>query len=159
MRTSRKRTIAIIVPVTVLALAGIATAAGLTTTSATLGGGSTTVTNNCAIRVSYTTAGSADVTYVPPGPVPTGGTTPSTPGGYYLTKVTLNPSGLDCNSASFKVTVAKANGAILSEAVGNFASTAIAVPVTITNAFAQDVGAVYATVTTTTPSTSPTTAP
>ena len=157
MRTSRKRTIAIIVPVAVLALAGIATAAGLTTTSASLGGGSTTVTNNCAIRVSYAaTPGSPDVTYQPPAPATS--TTSLSPGGYYLTKVTLTPSGTDCNSASFKVTVAKATGAFLSEAVGNFASTAVAVPVTV-NAFAQDVGAVYATVTTTTPSTLATTAP
>ena len=158
MRTSRKRTIAIIVPVTVLALAGIATAAGLTTTSATLGGGSTLVTNTCAIKVTYATGLSADVTYQAPGPVVAPATVPSTPGGYYLTKVTLTPSGTDCNSASFKVTVAKATGAFLSEAVGNFASTAVAVPVTV-NAFAQDVGAVYATVTTTTPSTLATTAP
>ena len=148
MRTSRKRTIAIIVPVTVLALAGIATAAGLTTTSASLGGGSTTVTNNCAIRVSYAaTPGSPDVTYQPPAPATS--TTSLSPGGYYLTKVTLTPQGTDCANAMFRVTVADINGASLSQATGSFVSATGAVTVTLTpNAFAQNVSAVYAAVTT-----------
>ena len=147
MRTSRKRTIAIIVPVTVLALAGIATAAGLTTTSATLGGGSTLVTNTCAIKVTYATGLSADVTYQAPGPVVAPATVPSTPGGYYLKFVTLAPSGGDCTNAFYRVTVAKGTtGASLSEAVGNFGSTPSVTKVAV-NAFAFDVGAVYATVT------------
>ena len=149
MRTSRKRTIAIIVPVTVLALAGIATAAGLTTTSATLGGGSTTVTNNCAIRASYAaTPGSPDVTYQAPQP-PVAPATVGTPGGYYLTKVTLTPSGTDCASAMFRVTVADINGASLSQASSSFTTATAAVTVTLTvPAFAQNVSAVYAAVTT-----------
>ena len=150
MRTSRKRTIAIIVPVTVLALAGIATAAGLTTTSATLGGGSTLVTNNCAIKVTYDmSVGSTDVAFQAPvaavtGPPAVAGTL----GGYYLTKVTVTPLGqADCANASFRVTVAKASGAPLGEGVGVFTTTTAAVKVNV-SAFAQDVGAAYATVTT-----------
>ena len=143
MRTSRKRTIAIIVPVTVLALAGIATAAGLTTTSATLGGGSTTVTNNCAIRVSYATAPpSPDVTYQPPNAAA------ATVGGYYLTKVTLTPSGTDCALAMFRVTVADINGVALSQMSGTFTTATAAFTVTLTApVFAQNVSAVYAAVT------------
>ena len=155
MRTSRKRTIAIIVPVTVLALAGIATAANLATTSATLGGGSTLVTNNCAIKVTYDmSVGSTDVTFQAPVPSPPAAT--ATLGGYYLKQVTLTPSGPDCASASFRVTVAKSSGAPLSEAVGSFASSTPGPvgPVKVAvNAFAFDVGAVYATVTTGTAST------
>ena len=156
MRTSRKRTIAIIVPVTVLALAGIATAAGLTTTSATLGGGSTTVTNNCAIAVSYSTTGTPDISFQAPVLAVPG--TPGTPGGYYLKFVTLTPTGADCINASYRVTVAKASGASLSEVVGNFGSAPSVARVAV-NAFAFDVGAVYATVTTGTASTTGVTAP
>ena len=147
MRTSRKRTIAIIVPVTVLALAGIATAAGLTTTSATLGGGSTTVTNNCAIAVSYSTTGTPDISFQAPVAAVTG--TPATPGGYYLKFVTLTPTGSDCGGAAYRVTVAKQSGAALSEVFGSFGAngaTLVAVKVAV-NAYAFDVGAVYATVT------------
>ena len=156
MRTSRKRTIAIIVPVTVLALAGIATAAGLTTTSTSLGGGSTLVTNNCAIAVSYATlsgtTGNTDVQYQAP--------TSTTLGGYYLKNVTLTPTGSDCGGASFRVTVATKLGAPLSEAFGSFGAngaTLVAVKVVV-NAYAFDVGAVYATVTNNTAGT-PVTAP
>jgi|GEM_PF-3777336 len=147
MRTSRKRTIAIIVPVTVLALAGIATAAGLTTTSATLGGGSTVVTNNCSIKVSYDLTN--DVTFQAPVTAAVGPPAVAAAlGGYYLSKVTVTPGGqADCLNAAFRVTVAKASGVALGEGVGTF--TALTTPVKIVvSAFAQDVGAAYATVTT-----------
>ena len=138
MRKSRKRTIAIVVPVTVLALAGIATAAGLTTTSATLGGGSTVVTNNCAIKVTYDMTN--DVVFKAP-------VVGTSPGGYYLTNVQLTPTGTDCNGAQFRVTVAKSTGASIGEGTGSFASPAVLVKVPV-SAFAQDVAAAYATVTT-----------
>jgi len=147
MRTSRKRTIAIIVPVTVLALAGIATAAGLTTSSTSLGGGSTLVTNNCSIKVSYDLVN--DVAFQGPVVGP-----PATVGGYYLSKVTVTPGGQsDCVGAAFRVTLAKTSGLTLTEAVSAFttATAPIKVPV---SAFAQDVGAAYATVSNNTASTS-----
>ena len=155
MRKSRKRTIAIVVPVTVLALAGIATAAGLTTTSATLGGGGTTVTNNCALNVAYDlSAASTDIKYVP------FSTTPSVTGGYYLTKVMVtatNPTNADCKNASFRVTVTDTNGASLGEGVGSLDNAGVPLvaktPLSGTGALARDVVRAYATISTATQST------
>ncbi|MBC7678262.1 MAG: hypothetical protein H7233_04650 [Pseudorhodobacter sp.] len=154
MRTSRKRTIAIIVPVTVLALAGIATAAGLTTTSTTLGGGSTTVTNGCSLSVSYDLVnGVVYQAYVPAGTAPV---TPAVPGGYYLSRVVLTPNvNPDCNSAQFRITVAKADGTSITEATGALSATGTAPAFTplLVKPLAKDVGAVYATITSPTLST------
>ena len=146
MRTSRKRTIAIIVPVTVLALAGIATAAGLGISSTTLGGGSTTVTNGCALAVSYDLVnGVVYQPYVAPT-----GTNPAVPGGYYLTSVVLAPNtSPDCASAKFRITVAKADGTSITETSGSLSSTGTALPSTplLVKALAKDVERVYATIT------------
>ena len=155
MRTSRKRTIAIIVPVTVLALAGIATAAALTTTSATLGGGGTTVTNNCALNVSYDLGVlSTDIKYV------AASTGPTVKGGYYLTKVVVAPVApisADCKNAAFRVTVTDSNGLSLGEGVGaldlNGVPTVAKTPLSGSGAFAQDVARAYATVSTATQTT------
>ena len=157
MRTSRKRTIAIIVPVTVLALAGIATAAGLTTTSATLGGGGTTVTNSCALNVSYDlSANSSDLKYVAASaPL----ATPVVKGGYYLTKVvvaSLGTPNVDCKNAAFRVTVTDSNGVSLGEGTGSLDATGapVVAKTTLTSsAFAGDVSRAYATVSTATQTT------
>ena len=150
MRTSRKRTIAIIVPVTVLALAGIAAAAGLTTTSATLGGGQTAVSNACTLAVSYDmTNDIAYQAFVPP----VTGTSPvaAIPGGYYLSRVLLTSNAVaDCKSAKFRVTVAKADGTPIGEGTGTLDGTTgqAAGPVSLAvKPLAKDVGAVYATIT------------
>ncbi len=143
MRTSRKRTIAIIVPVTVLALAGIATAAVLTTTSATLGGGSTAVSNSCTLKVSYDLT--TDVLYQAPVIL-----APTSVGGYYLSNVSVTPGGQpDCKLAKFKVTIAKGDGTSIGEGTGTVDATgALVSDVPLTKkALAQDVGAAYATIT------------
>ena len=157
MRTSRKRTIAIIVPVTVLALAGIAAAAGLTTTSATLGGGGTTVTNSCALNVSYDlSAGSTDIKYVAAVLAPA---SPVVRGGYYLTKVVVapvTPVSADCKNAAFRVTVTDGNGLSLGEGAGSLDASGVPTvaktSLSGTGAFAQDVVRAYATVSTATQS-------
>lgn len=114
MHKFSKRTLAVVVPVAALSVVGIAYAASLTVTSTTLGGGTSTVANACAIDVSYD---EEDLTYS------------NAANGYVLAKVNVRPSaasGTNCDGDSWRVTVTDALGDALGEAKGEFAETAVA---------------------------------
>lgn len=87
-------------------------AASLTVTPNSLGSGSASVTNSCNVSTSYSTSYSANA--------------------YQVTTVTVTPSGVACNGLFYRVTAANAAGGSLEEWTGQFAPTAVAVPLAVT---------------------------
>lgn len=135
MGRSRKRVAVVVVPLVALVGVGVAFANTLGISSTTLGGGSGTVDNACALSASYAPS---DLTFA---------ATP-TPG-YYVTKVTVTPSGASCDGKSWKVSLTDSSNAQLAEMTGTFAATAAAMTSTLASggALAHDVTGITAVVT------------
>lgn len=134
MRKFTKRSAAVVVPVAVLSVAGVAYAANLGVVSDLLGGGQSSVDNTCNIAASYQVAGGspADVQFIAVGGItPAKDATATAPAvaavpavaGYYLTHVTVTPRGSSCANSIFRLSVLDNSGAQISEYSGAINST------------------------------------